>query len=179
MGNMIIYAGIGSRDTPKEFLKYFTEIGSCFGGCGYILRSGGADGCDLAFEKGCDMRHGKKEIYLPWSGFNNSTSKLVVNNIRAFDIAKKYHPYWEKLSQGAKKLQARNSHQILGLDLKTPCDFVLCWTKDGKLKGGTSQALRIALDYNIPIFNFGNYDTVKDCYGDFRIFLDKWVNKIN
>jgi peptidoglycan/xylan/chitin deacetylase (PgdA/CDA1 family) len=69
----------------------------------------------------------------------------------AYVIAEKYHPAWTRCSPGAKKLHARNSHQILGKDLQTPCDFVVCWS-DGS--GGTEQALRIAKDYNVPIYNF-------------------------
>jgi hypothetical protein len=31
-------------------------------------------------------------------------------------------------------LQARNSHQVLGADLKTQSDFIICYTKDGQAK---------------------------------------------
>lgn len=47
----------------------------------------------------------------------------------------------------------RNVCQILGADLHTPVQMVICWTKGGKLVGGTAQALRIARANNIPIFN--------------------------
>lgn len=172
------YCGIGSRNCPNEFLDYFTLAGSFLAIKGLILRSGGADGCDLAFEDGCSAVGGKKEIYLPWNGFNGSKSNLVVKDQRAFDIAKKYHPYWYNLKDGAKKLQARNSHQVLGWDLKSPTDFILCWTKNGEMVGGTSQALRIAEDYNIPIFNFGKYKTVEDSQKPFKEFLEMFI-KIN
>ena len=156
------YAGIGSRETPPNILKIMNQVAKHLAANGYILRSGGANGCDLEFEYGCNRVNGLKEIYLPWSGFNNSNSKLIVKDKRAFEIAEKYHPYWSKLSQGAAKLQARNSHQILGMDLNTPCEFVICYTKKGKMIGGTSQAMRIAKDYNIPIFNLGTYEDSED-----------------
>jgi hypothetical protein len=57
------------------------------------------------------------------------------------------------LSYGAKKLMARNCHQVLGQDLKTPVDFIVCWTKNGNINGGTGQALRIAKKLNIPVYN--------------------------
>lgn len=126
----------------------------------FILRSGGANGCDISFEKGCDIVNGIKEIYIPWKHFNNSSSNLIVKDKKAFEIAKKFHPYYNNLSDAAKKLQARNSHQILGNDLKTPVDFVVCYTKKGTKKCGIGQALRIAKAYNIPIFNFGLYNTI-------------------
>ena len=47
----------------------------------------------------------------------------------------------------------RNGYQVLGYDLKTPSKFLICWTKDGKETGGTAQAMRIAKDYKIPVYN--------------------------
>jgi hypothetical protein len=57
-----------------------------------------------------------------------------------------FHPGWDKLSKGAKMLQARNSHQILGptLEQDDAVEFVLCWTPGAKGGGGTGQATRIA-----------------------------------
>jgi hypothetical protein len=52
-------------------------------------------------------------------------------------------------------MMARNCYQMLGLDLKTPVEFVICWTPQGKGAGGTGQALRIARDLKIPIYDLG------------------------
>lgn len=38
-------------------------------------------------------------------------------------------------------------------NLDSPVDFVVCWTKNGELKGGTALGMRIAKHYNIPIYN--------------------------
>ena len=81
------YAGIGSRETPDDIIEFMMKCGAYLANKGYTLRSGGADGADLAFERGCDKYDGIKEIYLPWTGFNGSKSKLVVNKQEAFDIA--------------------------------------------------------------------------------------------
>ena len=70
------YAGIGSRKAPKEAIDRMAELAEELAGKGYTLRSGGAGGADKAFEKGCDAVDGKKEIYLPWEGFNGSKSEL-------------------------------------------------------------------------------------------------------
>ncbi len=154
----IYYAGIGSRNTPAKWLSTFVKISSKLAEIGLILRSGAAPGADIHFEMGCDYSEGKKEIYLPWKNFNNSKSDLIVSDPKAFEIAKKYHPYWLNLKQGAKKLQARNSHQIFGKDLNTPSSFVVCYTKEGKGEGGTGQAIRIANDNNIKIFDAGLFE---------------------
>lgn len=138
----------------------------------FVLRSGGANGADLAFEQGVDRAYGAKEICLPWRGFNNSDSDLIVSDRKAFEIAERYHPYWFHLKEGAKKLQARNSHQVLGKDLNTPSSFVICWTKNGKGQGGTGQAIRIAKAYDIPVYDAGSYDDMKRFYDDVIAFAE-------
>lgn len=168
---MNCYAGIGSRETPIIILKLFTQIGKFLANKNYILRSGHAEGADSAFEYGCVMVDGQKEIYLPWKGFGGSDSNLIVKDIKAYEIAEQYHPYWHNLSQGAKKLQARNSHQVLGKDLNTPTKFIICWTKNGRGSGGTGQAIRIARAYDIPIFDAGNFTDVDDAKKELNYFL--------
>ena len=159
----MIYAGIGSRETPKDVLFLFVELANIFAKRGYILRSGAADGADKAFERGCDLSSGLKEIYLPWKGFNNNKSNLILSDNRASLIAEIYHPYWNNLSCGGQKLQARNSHQVLGKDLETPCEMIVCYTPS---KGGTTQALRIAKDYGIKIFNAYEYKDIQEFKND-------------
>ncbi len=155
---MKYYAGIGSRETPENIQTLMSQMAIHLALNGYTLRSGAAQGADSAFEIGCDYVKGKKEIFLPWAKFQNSNSQLIVCDKRAYEIAEKYHPYWHNLTQGAKKLQARNSHQILGWDLETPTEFVICYTSKGSKKGGTGQAIRIAEAYNIPVFDCGFYE---------------------
>lgn len=152
--NKKYYAGIGSRETPLEIGEIMTMLSSILEKENYILRSGGANGADTFFEQG--IKNDNKEIYLPWKNFNNNSSTLFNISEDAINIAKRYHPVFDTLSSGAKKLMARNVYQVLGYDLKTPSEFILCWTKNGKLKGGTSQAIRIANDYGINVINLGN-----------------------
>lgn len=168
---MKYYAGIGSRETPEEILIIFEKVGEFLAEKEYILRSGHAQGADQAFERGCDRVRGQKEIYLPWNGFEGSNSNLVLEDNMAFNIGEKFHPYWSKLSAGAKKLQARNSHQVLGKDLNTPSSFILCWTKNGKGQGGTGQAIRIGKHYNIPIFDAGKYKDIEELKNEFKKFI--------
>jgi hypothetical protein len=127
---------------------------------GYILRSGGAEGADSFFEEFSLPE--QREIYLPWRNFNNNNSDLYTPMDAAYKIAEKYHPGWLRLSFGAKKLMARNVHQVLGQDLKTPCQFIICWTKDGKASGGTGQAIRIATSMDIPVYNLKNTGDIEE-----------------
>ena len=145
------YAGIGSRSTPPEIQDQMTMAATQLSYHDLILRSGGADGADAAFERGAEP--GKKEIFLPWRGFNRNPSPLCTPLQEAYDIAAHYHPVWDKLSDAVRRIMARNSHQILGASLNDPVLFVLCWTPNGIGEGGTGQAMRIAEAHGIPIFN--------------------------
>ena len=154
--DVIYYAGIGSRSTPENILKIMEKIGAVLAKKGFVLRSGAADGADKAFEKGCDSQNGKKEIYLPWKGFNNHPSLLYTQCAKAFEIAFQFHPNLFETSDGVQKLMARNSYQVLGENCQTKSNFIVCYCEvdaSGNWKGGTGQALRIAHNKKIPIFN--------------------------
>lgn len=150
-----IYAGIGSRKTPDSVLETMYYGAQQLADLNFTLRSGAAAGADSAFEAGCDMVGGSKEIYLPWKGFQGHSSHLHTPTDEALKMAAKFHPNWGACSYGARKLHARNCHQILGIGLDTPADFVICWTPNGSGSGGTGQALRIAQSHGIPIFDLG------------------------
>lgn len=154
-----IYTGIGSREktAPYWALRIATSLGKRLAELGFLLRSGGADGMDTAFEKGCDSVGGEKEIYLPWPGFNNHTSQLHHIDNEGMVIASMVHPNWNNLKHSVKKLHTRNVYQIISYDLNTPSRFVLCYTPWDK--GGTLQALCIANELNIPIINLYDYDS--------------------
>lgn len=146
---MKFYAGIGSRETPPAVCAIMTRRAQELAHKGYTLRSGAAKGADTAFEAGAWGELGQPEIWLPWLGYNGHLSTLIPSPA-AFEMAAKFHPRWSKLSDNVRKLHARNSHIILGADLKTPVEFVLYWTPDGTAFGGTGQGLRIAQAYGIP-----------------------------
>lgn len=143
------YTGVGSRDTPPVICELMTRIARDFARNNFILRSGGANGADMAFEAGAgDL----KEIYLPWPGFNGNSSTLRIDG-HAFNLARTLHPVWDRLSPAAQKLHARNCHQVLGQDLKTPSMALICWTKGSQIRGGTATAIRLAMQHRIPIHN--------------------------
>lgn len=150
------YAGIGSRSTPEIVLQAIEHAGYNFADVGLILRSGGADGADTAFENGAKRGNGTREIFLPWPRFNNNLSPLYHPSKEAFEMTKHFHPAWKRLSRAERSLMARNCHQVLGEHLDDPVLFVLCWTPDGKGKGGTGQAIRIAHHHQIPVFDMGD-----------------------
>lgn len=164
------FAGIGSRRTPPQVLLDMEEFARRAAQRNCILRSGGADGADSAFERGAKSVNGTCEIYLPWKNFNNNPSTLFKPTEQAYKIAASFHPKWTLLEQSVRMLMARNVHQILGQNCDDPVDFVICYTPDGCEDGtktsietgGTGQAIRLASSRNIPIYNLAcrDYKTV-------------------
>jgi hypothetical protein len=148
------YTGVGSRRAPPSVEGRFKEIVLRLSELDYVARSGAADGPDTWVE-----RYAKEsQIFLPWKGFSHHPSTLCEPSLRAYEIAALVHPAWERLSSPARALHARNAHQVLGLDLKTPSDFVVCWTPGAKIVGGTATAIRIAQRHGIPVFNLAEDD---------------------
>lgn len=160
-GKTMRYAGIGSRSTPEPVLQVMRKVAHRLSELGYTLLSGGAAGADSTFEEGC---FGQKEIYLPWPGFRHLQQGrhcVTLPSAEAFRVAEAVHPAWKRLSDTNKSLMARNSHQVLGADLRSPVDFVVCWTPDGcasegertRATGGTGQAIALADRWGIPVVN--------------------------
>lgn len=159
-----VFAGIGSRDTPPHQCRRLTEVSAYLGKQGWGLRSGGANGADWACEQGADMVAAPKTIFLPWVSFNGNRwrhdDRALVAAMpfsdKCLSIAEQYHPRWTSLTDAAMKLMARNVYQVLGVDLASPVNIVLCWTSGGRVVGGTGQALRIATAHDVPIVNLGD-----------------------
>ena len=147
------YCGVGSRETPPEVLSQMKTLANFLAQYGWLLRSGGAQGADTAFETGCGDGRGSKEIFLPWKRFNGNLSPLYTQSTEAIEMARDIHPCWNACRFAAKKMHARNVHQVLGKDLVEPVDLVVCWTKRGKVTGGTATAINLAKSRGIPVFN--------------------------
>ncbi len=139
------YSGVGSRKTPQHVRFRMEEIAKKLEKKSYILRSGGAKGADSAFERGVSNPK-NKEIFRPadcepWC--LEMVAKYVPSN----------RPPLERMQPYIQNLLGRNMKQLLGNDGKTPVEFVVCYTEDGKDSGGTGYAIRAAKDNNIPIYN--------------------------
>lgn len=163
------YAGIGSRDTPQEYLRIISLIGRALAKKGWILRSGAANGADKSFEYGCDSAQGNKEIYLPYRGFERSNSDLHPDKYpfteAEIKISKAFHPRWDRLSEFGTSAMKRNVRQLRGLAPYTKnkrSKFIVCWTKDGLIAGGTGQALRLAGAMDIKVFNLGSCKSTEE-----------------
>jgi hypothetical protein len=171
------YTGIGSRETPEDVLRLMKVFAAQNADRGWTLRSGAAPGADSAFESGvCESLatydenrdHVLAQIFLPWLNFEGRGTGVQSNGITyyaqpdpwTFGIAMATHPAWDRLKQGGRKLHARNVHQVLGPVQHGPeaviSKFVMCWTPGAKGGGGTGQAIRIAKNYGVPVFDLAD-----------------------
>ena len=160
------YAGIGSRETPKEILHLMGRIAIRLEEEGYTLTSGGADGADDAF-----ARHVQnKMIFLPWNNFNGRTGIVKGSCAWARDTAMSIHPAWDRCSQGAQKLHTRNIYQIHPNGNEDTVSFVVCYTKNGAEIGGTATAIRLAKSKGVEVINLGSEDQL--------LRMKKWLGEI-
>ena len=171
---------IGSRQLEQK-QEYFEDIKLCYNVCmrlaqlGVTFTSGlceiGMDGiAQKAYSKAVDLGLAKEsqfEVYVA-DQYNIRRSTLprkhlaIVRNKDLISeterIASEVHPAWDRCNEWARGMHSRNCHQILGYDLQSPVDAVICWTPDGKIVGGTATALKLSMKYNIPVFNLGTKD---------------------
>jgi hypothetical protein len=163
-----IYAGIGSRETPPRVLQLIETIAERLANDGWVLRTGLSPGADQAFYRGARAGQGRVELYLPWPRFQQDArldtdargvSVLSSPSKDACELGARFHPAWDGLGRDARRLLARDGHQVLGANLKTPARLIVCWTPDGSLdgtgplSGGSGQALRIAHDRGIEVLS--------------------------
>lgn len=156
----LVYTGIGSRQTPPDVLADMQLIAGQLARVGWTVRSGGAEGADRAFGDAAAAAGGDVELFLPWPGFaGHRACTLERPSAAALELASQYHPAWSTLRPAARKLHARNCHEVLGADLRSPSRLVVCWTPDGSTTGhgrgagGSGQALRVASSYGVPVVN--------------------------
>ena len=151
------YTGIGSRDITQAEFATLIKVGTLLANNGYILRSGKAAGSDTAFQLGMQQSLNQQaEIYLPWAKFRSRADGLqdtwdICNlHSKCFELAALIHPAWHRCSQPAKCLHARNTQQILGLNLDSPSKFVVYCSNES---GGTATAVNLAKAFQIPTIN--------------------------
>ena len=184
---------IGSRQLEQK-QEYFEDIKLCYNVCmrlaqlGITFTSGlceiGMDGiAQKAYSKAVDLGLAKEsqfEVYvadqhnihrstLPRRHLATVRNKDLISETER--IASEVHPAWDRCNEWARGMHSRNCHQILGYDLQSPVDAVICWTPDGKMVGGTATALKLSMKAGIPIFNLGVSDK-KSVLNDIKNFLE-------
>ncbi len=161
------YAGIGSRTIPQgergdELRSAIKGLAADLAGMGYMLRSGGAEGCDTLFHEGAgkmaDIYFAEKPNKYKLSGnYHVFTGKDFSDDERqeAYLSVDRLHPNPKALGDYERNLMARNYYQVVGQGDLPDVGFVACYAPTS---GGTSQAIRIAEQRGIRVFNAAEYD---------------------
>ena len=178
-------AGIGSRDLPEKIgiqIDSLMEELNTITGNKLIVHTGDADGSDLRFKA-----NAKKCLsYLPFKGFNGSTSELYEVYNKAKILASFHHPYFDKMKPNTQKLMGRNVYQVISDTYDNWVDCVICYTSDGVEKaedvkvgvtGGTGLAIALADRLGIPVFNLKNEDAVSRILSFYSVYKDKYLNE--
>lgn len=161
---MKYYTMIGSRNTPDHILTLMKSVAKELDRTGWTVRSGGANGSDSAAEVAK-----KKEVYLPWNGFNDKYKDyelgyIVASDLKAYQTVDQYasvhHQWWATTKKDSvKRLHRRNMFQVLGQELDQKSRFVICYAEpdekrgEGHVKGGTGSAISLALSEGVTVYN--------------------------
>jgi len=175
------FAGAGHRKLPEQAVKEIQYLSSILSKAGFILNTGGAEGADEAFMKAMATYGGKTNVFIPWEGYRKL--KAINRNVRifadipqkAYEVAAKYHPAWEKLGPKIRKLMARNVQLLMGKDLESKATFAVVWgeVKGGQVKGGTGHTVRTAVGEGIPVFNLATHNP-RTFHKEFLEFLTQF-----
>ena len=157
---MISYAGIGSRDISLGEKLEIGKLAGILSEMGYVLYSGNAPGSDQSFGYGSK---GRNVIYLPWMGFEVESFDYRSKSLAYYDMGSSEaglaaigSSHRSRLSSGGLRCMARNYHQIYGYGEYPMVSFVVYCAddlSDGRVKGGTNQAVSIAKGLGIPVVN--------------------------
>lgn len=157
------YSAVCTTDAPEAVITLIPAIAKKLDNSNYTLRSTGNPGIEQIFE----TQSHRVEYFIPWNGFNGKFVKEELPK-EAFTIASHLHPAWHKLTNQAQKLKARSVAQLMGMDLKTPSDFLICWSPDGacresevtRITGSAGLSIKLATRMHIPVFNLQRQDNM-------------------
>lgn len=156
-------ACIGSRRLSAGQVERCRQTGARLAERGALVVSGGAEGADLSFVEGALEAGGRALCVLPWASYNSALipagcERLVFNpavHQRWLALARQQHPVWDRLSQGARRLHARNTGILLGEAPDERVSAVVA-QRAADRRGGTEQGLRLARVLDIRIIDLDN-----------------------
>lgn len=169
------YTGIGSRDISPDTYQLLVDIGERMAEKGYVLRSGGAQGADQAFQEGaCKVDPDKTEIWLPDSTFENKRlqdAKFLGSNYTVPDNSTREAAEEWLIDSGvvknirsknlkSRKLLCRNVYQVVGgtcpilMPRKWLSSVVIYATNEEEIyKKGTRVGVWTGRHFGVPTYN--------------------------
>jgi len=162
----LAYAVASNKGIPQSVIQDIVEVAKLLETKGFTVRVGGDnDGLDQAVENAVS----RKELILPWKGFNEKESPFTWSIEASHHIAKKFSPIYDTIPDGVKKFLHQNARLVMGDKMRSPIAFLICWSEDGceTLREKTMRTGFVAHQIGITIgacrqvFNFGKPDAKK------------------
>jgi len=178
----MVIAFIGTRapgDVPNDWLNLYRRTATLAGACGHPIITGAAPGSDQLAAQCVLAAGGRVALILPWKGFERPWVQRIVgrhhNNVyvdilpeeipaEALASVRTYHPAYGSLTQGGKRLHARNYLIVQHAEL------IVALPSDKPGGGGTGQGIRIAEALGKPCVDLS---LAVDRKG-----MDKWLLKM-
>jgi hypothetical protein len=159
-----IYAGVGPSYVNVSDTRVIYDISSLLAYNNYTLRARTTKGIDSAFIEGCNEFNGKKDIIqvkennTEYAEYKNEYAEYILQNNTVsdskFDIFNKYIPNDSMVSHITKSSIIRVMQCVLGKDLDSPVDFLICSNR--KSQTIINVAIKIAKEYNIDYYVINN-----------------------
>lgn len=147
-------ACIGSREITDSQRDLFFKVGAWITSNDHYISSGNADGSDSAFAAGGNSVNPRNVIiYLPWATYNKAYLHKDNRILKEpdedwFDKTAPFHAKWNELTQGVRRLMARN------YGIVHRANKVIALLNHSKIGGGgTGQGVRIAQSLKIPVLD--------------------------
>lgn len=160
-------ADAGSPLNADEVKQTITEVAEVLEQAGYTMVTGGEPGVESLFSDAVKNTE-KIKAYVPsQSSYYTQKGALKFNLTEADNQSVlDYHPVPSKLNDIAKRAVARYNCEVLGSREggTKKVDFVLCagpLNRYRRTSGNYTQALRIAWDNDIPVFNLLDPDSMR------------------
>ncbi len=157
---MKYYAGIGSRETPRDVLDQMKALAFDIASKeSFILRSGGARGADTAFQSGAEATKTDDvaEIFRWQDAVEDYPSRVMAQQVINLLNSENGEslPALSAMRPRVAGLLARNMMIMAGKNVSLNVAFVVAWTPNGEMTGGTRYALKFAEMFGIPVYNYG------------------------
>ena len=157
----------GGHHLPKEMEPVAEQIGEQLAHAGWLYRGGYEEPGLIHMDIGVMMANGKREIFIPWQGFNTGMHKrngvlvchCLPNHIQAIEYAQQAYPTFKQEMDSIQMYWVRNMYLLLGEKLDTPADVVIYYQEgDTTSKTGSEYLVGAAQSIGIPCFNIENQE---------------------
>lgn len=162
---------VGSRSTPEDIIEIMKHTGRAIAKKGWVVRTGDAEGADKAFRLGTNIEGGFLEVYTPQESSHISYHTWKYDQTEEVSMKlwnefanRSDRPRWDNMKKYTRNLMTRNVCQVMGYNLETASNCLICWTPDGVTEGknttgetgGTGHAIRVASHFGVPVRNLAN-----------------------